>query len=280
IDVNGNVVSQDTMNLFTSTNSDPGIVHMSASNSEVHAYNVTLNNTSDIEFDLNKEDAMPPTLTILRVIDQDGKENINVLDLESSKIEIAAGDFSIVYDEYNNPYKMLYTGKPSIEVYWTTDGQTYTQLEASEKENMFHVSYGNFFEVSLAPLTGLVNDQWVSLKIVVTDEAGNFQRQELTPLFYVGDIVGLIEKPSINALSHSVYPNPFSKTVTIKVEKPINGNAIFEIYDAMGKIISQRTINCIGKSEFTWEENVNTGMYFYKIYTNEGVVQGKFVKQE
>ncbi|MDX9907825.1 MAG: T9SS type A sorting domain-containing protein [Mariniphaga sp.] len=277
VKVNGTEVFNDSIFYFNGRKyiTDPGIVEMAIENTNVYAYDMTMVNTSDITFDLSLEDAMPPTTTLLRVIDENGNESNNILDVANSRLEIAAGDFSYSFDNYT----MVYVEKPEIEVSWSTDGSNFLPLEVVENEEMFYVSYGNFFEVSLAPLENVVSDGWVTVRINVTDASGNAITQTLTPLFHVGEIVGIAEN-LFTPIEHTVQPNPFIDNVTIHVSEPVNGNATFEIYDVTGRIVSQRIIDCHNKNTFTWNGNyVKAGMYFYNIYTTQGEIRGKFVKK-
>jgi hypothetical protein len=277
VEVDGAEVFNDSIYNFNGNNynTDPGIVNMTIKNTNVHAYDMTMVNTSDITFNLSLEDAMPPTTTLLRVMNENGNEVINLMDVANSKLEIAAGDFS----PSNDQYKMVYVGQPEIEVSWSTDGSTFSPLEAVENASMFHVSYGNFFDVSLAPLANSVSNGWVTIKIIVTDASGNAMSQILAPLFYVGELVGISENSS-STIEHTVHPNPFATNVTISVSEPINGIATFEIYDVSGRIVSHNFINCKNKNTFTWNSNdVKTGVYFYSIQTPQGEIRGKLIKK-
>ena len=68
-----------------------------------------------------------------------------------------------------------------------------------------------------------------------------------------------------------IYPNPFNNFTTIKIkyEELKNQTLEFVMYDLLGREIKHQQF-AIGKHEFVVEKgNLQTGMYFYKIKSNE-----------
>jgi hypothetical protein len=153
-------------------------------------------------------------------------------------------------------------------------------LPVAEDPSKFHPGYGYFFNVSLAPLSELgANKAWITIKIILTDDAGNSQVQLLDPLFHYGSPIG-IDEISTGLMSMPAYPNPFTDNVNIELKNPVSGDVYFEIYDVSGKIIYQEKMNCNQTTSFTWNgSHLKEGMYFYGIYGKECVVRGKMVKQ-
>jgi hypothetical protein len=71
-----------------------------------------------------------------------------------------------------------------------------------------------------------------------------------------------------------VYPNPFSKTLTLQVNEN-NINSEFILYDVLGKTIIQKKIN---QTSTSIDVNVTPGMYFYKFTNSTGLLQtGKLI---
>ena len=73
-----------------------------------------------------------------------------------------------------------------------------------------------------------------------------------------------------------VYPNPFNSNFTIEVNQN-NLNSEFTLYDVLGKLIVQKSIN-----QTTTSVNVNVapGMYFYKFVNEAGLIQtGKLISK-
>ena len=251
-----------------------GTITIDIEDNHVENQGLIMANRTHIEFDLTNEDATPPTLTILQVKDENGQELICLPNLNNSRINLAAGDFML---DLENEC-MAYFDKPEIEVWYSIDGGEYQPLEVVEDEAMFHVNYGNFFVVNLAQLEGIVNDKWVSLKITVTDAQGNFQTQELDNLFYAGQLTSINDYKMPNC-SHYVYPNPFTNKVKITAAQAVNGTANIQFYNVLGEQVYSKTENCADTKEFIIDGSaLKPGIYFYSISTENGMMQGKILK--
>ena len=172
---------------------------------------------------------------------------------------------------------MMYQGKPSVEVYYSTESKDWTVLDYTEVEDMFHVNYGNYFTIELSQLDESVLNQWVNLKFVVTDEAGNSQVQELSNVFYVGQQTSVNE---VTTLAHTVYPNPFTNEVRINAAETVNGNASISVFNVLGEQVISKAMNCNNTNEFVIDgSSLNAGIYFYSIATENGTLQGRIVKE-
>ena len=70
-----------------------------------------------------------------------------------------------------------------------------------------------------------------------------------------------------------IYPNPTSNLLNIKSDTPIYS---FELYDALGKLIQNKT------EMFSTENTVDVssltrGIYFVRLHTTNGVVEHKVI---
>jgi len=167
------------------------------------------------------------------------------------------------------------------EVWWSHgDAEVIYELPVVEDVSKFHPSYGNFFEVSLASLADLgTNVEWITVGIVLTDEAGNRIMQRFDPLFLYGERVGINEQVQAQK-NHLIYPNPFTDKVIIEFEKPLSGETYFEVYDVTGRIIHQQKMSCDHTNSFTWNgSHLQGGVYFYGIYNQGNAYKGKMIKQ-
>lgn len=262
-----------------------GLVTIDIYNTHLNIDNVEKFNQTHIEFDFNREDVTTPTMTILQVKDNNGKECVEIPtnSLEQSYIKFAAGDFSPHYTEeggYGHYDYMQYDCKPNIQVYCSLEdeGEIYwMSLFFEEDQAMFHENYGNYFSIPLDQLAGMYNNDWVSLKFILTDDAGNKMEQVLYNVFYVGNWDSLNEQTT---LSHTVYPNPFTSEVKITAAQAVEGEANIAVYNVLGEQIYSKTYNCAETKEFiidgsTWKP----GVYFYSISTKDGLLQGKIIKE-
>lgn len=262
----------------------PGRVTIDINNKHLIVAGVEKNNHTHIEFDFNREDVTAPTMTILQVKDENGKESIEIPQLPGSNIYFAAGDFSPHWTDegpYGGHYDyMQYDGKPNIEAFCSLEdegGIYWMHLFFEEDQTMFHENYGNYFNIPLGQLAGMYNNDWVSLKFILTDDAGNKMEQVLYNVFYVGHWDSLNEQTT---LSHTVYPNPFTSEVKITAAQAVEGEANIAVYNVLGEQVYSKTYNCAETKEFiidgsTWKP----GVYFYSISTKDGLLQGKIVKE-
>jgi hypothetical protein len=262
-----------TFNKYNYLNVNRSQYQIELINDQVFAYGRKMINHTIIDFDLTKPDANPPTLTMLRVID-DERISMSVAHASTARLEITAGDITV-----EPVWMVIYDKKPNIAVSWSSDGETFYDLPAEEDASKFHPGYGYFFNVSLAPLSELgMNNAWITVKIILTDDAGNSQVQILDPLFHYGSSIGIDEILSDQA-NNVAYPNPFTGNVNIELKKPVSGEVYFEIYDISGRIIHQQKTNCDRTTSFTWNgSHLKEGMYFYGVYSKEDVVRGKIIK--
>lgn len=259
---------------------NPCLVQMDIQNEHLVYDGVQKINHTYVEYDLHNNDATPPTMTILQVMDENNDEQVYLPNYATAHINFAAGDFeAYIHELYGFIDHMQYFAKPNVEVFYSIENGEWTSLEYKEDEAMFHPNYGNFFTIDLSQLDAAVVDNWVSLKFIVTDEAGNIQKQELSNVFYAGEMVSINEHTA-NSLQHTVYPNPFNGEVRITAAQAVNGMANIMVYNVLGEQVYNKAENCSETQDFTIDGSAwKPGVYFYSISTENGVLQGKIVKE-
>ncbi len=258
----------------------PANVTIDVYNRHLVANDVQKTNKTHVEFDLERDDAMPPTMTFLRVLDGNGDENIWLDRMDLSTLVFACGDYGHHFNEEDFTFDHLeYNAKPEVELLYSFDGETWLPLVFAEDESLFHIDYGNVFVAYLSQLESRAINKWVSLKFVLTDEAGNTQTQELSNVFYAGENVSVNEH-IFESLKHTVYPNPFISKVKITAVQAVEGEANIAVYNVLGEQVYSKTDNCTETKEFTIDGNTwKPGVYFYSISTEDGVLQGKILKE-
>ncbi len=88
------------------------------------------------------------------------------------------------------------------------------------------------------------------------------------------DITTGIENATENALTVSIYPNPFSTTATIEIKGLTQPNCELKIYDLLGKEVLNSIITN-SKSEIH-KGDLSSGIYLYKVFNkNEIIGKGK-----
>lgn len=261
--------------------SEPGEVVVEVNNEHLLANGVNKTNHTHVEFDLDRTDAMPPTMTFLRLLDENGDETISHQNPSLSTLVFGCGDYSYHYTpNYGGYYDYLeYSAKPEVELFYTINGEQWEPISVIEDESLFHNGYGNVFIADLSQLGDQVADRWVSLKFVLTDAAGNTQTQTLENVFYGGPMTA-VEEPSDWHLSHQVSPNPFTNEVRITTAEAVSGTANIQVFNVLGEQVYSKTENCADTNEFSIDgSTLKPGIYFYRINTENGLMQGKIVKE-
>jgi hypothetical protein len=73
------------------------------------------------------------------------------------------------------------------------------------------------------------------------------------------------------------FPNPMLDRVTIRANRPLNANDLITISDLSGRIVL--TTTGTGSKEFTFSsENLESGIYLYRIAAGNSVFSGKLIK--
>lgn len=282
VSINGEEAFADSILVFNGDANlfmldDPAPVVVKVDNRHLFANGVSKSNQTRVDFDLQNDDAMPPTMTFLRVLNGEGGEAIQLTNLSQSSVVFGCADYTSTFDMDWGVFMTSYYSRPTVELLYSTDGAEWVPLNVVEDESLFHENHGNVFVADLSQLDGQVADQWVSLKFVLTDEAGNSQMQTLENLFYAGVFESVSE---VGGLAHSIYPNPFQVEVRIKVGQPLDGQADIKVYNVLGSVVYSREERCQGSDEILIDGSVlKPGIYFYDIRLGDTLLQGRMVKE-
>ncbi len=75
----------------------------------------------------------------------------------------------------------------------------------------------------------------------------------------------------------NVYPNPFQNELFIEGEN-LNGAVTFQLFDAVGRLVYSSQWEAVASQlHILATPNLTSGVYFYKIQTEEGIQQGKLL---
>ena len=103
-------------------------------------------------------------------------------------LEFSAGDFNVGFNPINVSYMDRYAPE-SVEVSYSPYGEdNWSELPVEEVPEYYWPVMGWFYSGSLAGVTGEALNGWFDLKIRLTDAAGNWQEQVLSPAFRIDDL--------------------------------------------------------------------------------------------
>ena len=86
-------------------------------------------------------------------------------------------------------------------------------------------------------------------------------------------LVGIAEH-SLQSSKTVLYPNPVSSVFTIRFsDNVLDGRTLkYELYDALGKVADENFITVTDKHIVLSRNNVNTGIYTYKLILNSNII--------
>ena len=86
------------------------------------------------------------------------------------------------------------------------------------------------------------------------------------------------EDINLDKIEASIFPNPFSKSITFNFSQEILSEVEIMIFDSKGTKINGIVIDS-GVSNYRWENSLPAGVYFYKIKNAENIIkQGRIIK--
>ena len=83
------------------------------------------------------------------------------------------------------------------------------------------------------------------------------------------------------ALNVSSYPTPFTHATTLVLSLPAPGSVRLVMYDVLGRMVGEilQGRKSAGRHELRWDANhLPSGVYFYRLETEQGVHTGSLVK--
>jgi len=165
-----------------------GQVDVYVDNEIVMVDDMSGSNKAHLHFTAGAEDSEPPTMTMLHFKDANNIVTDRFVTSPDGTLEFTAGDFhpslyinaATYYDRY---------APETVEVSYSPYGEdNWNELAVEEVPENYWPVMGWFYTGSLAGVTGEALNGWFDLKIRLTDAAGNWQEQVLSPAFRIDDL--------------------------------------------------------------------------------------------
>lgn len=185
---------------------DDGSFVTTVSNTCVNVDGLKGHNTMEAYYDHSKDDFIAPTVQLLTFKNADGEITDRLQSGAGSKIIVMGGDFSyhMNWDAYLGSFSC---GDADLEVAYSPFGMDeWCDLPMKVvPEKKFMPYFGNYYEGSLDDVVCGSDGQWFDLKLLIKDDAGNYQSQVVSPAFKILTASGVAEmaRPSSGRLTRT-----------------------------------------------------------------------------
>jgi hypothetical protein len=88
--------------------------------------------------------------------------------------------------------------------------------------------------------------------------------------------MALLSVNEVRKQDFTLFPNPVNTILIINSKEPYLGSKMF-LYNNLGQIVFQQDINTISQNISL--ENLNSGIYFYTIQSENKTQKGKIIKR-
>lgn len=197
----------DEWNYNHSVDGPMGVIDMTFENHNVIVdATVEGSNIARLHYDENASDAIAPTPQMLMFRNTADEITERFEKAEDGIIELACADFTWhSVDEPEDGYnRFFYTAQPcdlKVEAAaYQTD--SFKEIAVSEDSELFFMpGFGYFYRGSLADVDTNSANGWYDLRITVSDAAGNYLTQTLSPAFAIGEyaVINTVDAPDTDA---------------------------------------------------------------------------------
>ncbi len=202
-----NVGRDGTFSLFDASGID-GVIDIMITNENVNVDGIDGKNVTELNYNTSRDDMRPPTLTALRFVTSERQLTDRFATPADGCVELYAGDFNTLRDENYDFYCL--PGQVTAEVAYSPFGEdAWNELPLEEDSELYDMpGLGQFYKGSLAAVSGQAYEGWFDLKVKVTDAAGNWQEQVISPAFRIDDLayssIANVE-PNSNNSDNAIY---------------------------------------------------------------------------
>lgn len=155
-------------------------------------------NNAVIRYNNTKEDAIPPTVTMMQFRNKEGKVAQQFATANDGEILLSAAELTLLLAKepnknglitswygFSEPAKVVVTCKP-----YGSDLDTFDKIELTVQPELFQTGFGAMYKGSLADVTLKSETCWFDLTINVEDALGNSQTQTISPAFKIESLSG------------------------------------------------------------------------------------------
>lgn len=164
-----------------------GVVDVTITDEMVKVNDLQGANKAQLHYNAGAEDETPPTMTMLGFRDSNNDVTDCFATAGEGSVEFSAGDFNFWYTP-DGDESYFRQAPEAVEVSYSPYGEdNWNELPIDEVPENYWPAMGWFYTGSLASVAGKGLNGWFDLKIRLTDAAGNWQEQVISPAFRIDD---------------------------------------------------------------------------------------------
>ncbi len=165
-----------------------GVVDATITNEAIKVDDLDGSNNAQLHYTAGAEDETPPTMTMLHFKDNNGDVTDRFATAEDGTVEFSAADFNFFYTPDGDCSYFRYAPQVVQVEYAPYGTEDWNELPVEELPEYYYPVMGWFYRGSLAGVTGQAEKGWFDLKFRLTDAAGNWQEQVVSPAFRIDDL--------------------------------------------------------------------------------------------
>ena len=233
-----------------------------------------------IRFDTRRDDATPPTLTSLKLLNKDGIPVSYLKPGEGGDLLFSAADYA-----YDRSYGRILSSSTQLYLkpYGTKRWERIESVELllhDESETSGYRPVGHYYRADLSCLSHL-DSTAIDIRILLRDHHGNFTEWTSEPAFSVGVVFDPVPGDTsltIYPLTFELFnnfPNPFNTNTHIRYHVPKKSEVNLKIFDIRGREIvslvgaqqlpGYKVVEWDGKDETG--QPVSSGVYIVMLQT-------------
>ncbi len=144
-------------------------------------------NVTEIVLDENNDDAVPPTLTMLQFRDNLNNVTDRFDTKDDANVFLTVADYTI---DWTDAEAVLQNAQVTV-AYAPTGSSDFKDLAVDRLEDLTIAQMGYAYTGKLANVDVTSPTGWYDMLITVTDDAGNYQRQLVSPAFRLDDMASV-----------------------------------------------------------------------------------------
>ena len=233
-----------SISTFERTEHQPVDIRMEFDNTNFTVDSLPGRSLAIFQYNDGNTDINAPSLQMLQYRRKDGTITNKFKSFDEAELFFHAGDLNYT----SNALCYFFRYAPAVvKVETSIHGRDqWTELQAQQQPDMFMMPiWGMGYKVTLSQYPKQKHDHYYDLRITLTDAAGNFSQQTLTPSFFVaGDEMG-VESTSFN--DNAIAFNYSNSSLEISGAE----NPMVQVFDTAGRLILTTRGNSVDLSALT-----------------------------